>query len=467
MAPVGYIRKKASVDIQESPWGVQYLARDYPHDLLLDCMGESGVKWTRLSTSWRTLEVEKGRYQWDLLDRLVDGLIERGVDHILIGTGSGSHPAYQEFPEGYIYPPTDVPAALDGYCRYAATLVERYRDRVRHYEIYNEPNWPLFWRPEPDPKAYARLVGQASKAMRGVDDGIQIAGGSLAGVGTDQTDYMRSVLSDPGTAEALDILTYHPYNAVPETTFEHIVDLRDTVHELRPSMRIWQGECGCPSSGDTIHARLDAPWGYRVQAKWLLRRLLTEEVSIYFLVSEFHGNLHPGSPHLRTGYNTKGLVQHTTWQTKPAYYALQNLTATIDGSWTWVEDKAAIEVVDPGIFYGIGPHEDRFPCVPWQLALRCEAVPMLAYWLPWRPQEIVKPATVRVEWPGVSWDAPVCVDLVDGTVNKAAIKGNAVEVPLADYPMLLTERIALSLADQPQQPAYGEIVGNLRWSYPT
>jgi hypothetical protein len=237
-------------------------------------------------------------------------------------------------------------------------------------------------------------------------------------------------------------------------------------------MRIWQGECGCPSSGDTIHARLDAPWGYRVQAKWLLRRLLTDymagaEVSIYFLISEFHGNLHPGSPDLRTGYNTKGLVQHTTWQTKPAYYALQNLTATIDSLWTRVENKAEVEVIDPGIFYGIGPHEDRFPCVPWQLALRRSETPMLVYWLPWRPQEIVEPATVRVEWPSVSWDAPVCVDLLSGSVTEAAVQGNTVQVPLADYPMLLTEHSALSLADQPQQPAYGEIVGKLRWTYPT
>jgi hypothetical protein len=189
------------------------------------------------------------------------------------------------------------------------------------------------------------------------------------------------------------------------------------------------------------------------------------EVSIYFLVVEFHGNLHPGSPDLRTGYNAKGLVQHTTWQLKPAFYALQNLTAAIDGSWALVDETAEIEVIDPGTFYGIGSHEDRFPCVPWQVAMRREQVPMFVYWLPWRPQELVEPATVRVRWPDVSWDAPVVVDLLTGKVSEAPARGGAVEAPIADYPMVLTERSAVDLVDEPQQPDYKGVVGNLRWTY--
>jgi hypothetical protein len=72
---------------------------------------------------------------------------------------------------------------------------------------------------------------------------------------------------------------------------------------------------------------------------------------------------------------------------------------------------------------------------------------------------------VRVSWPGVRWDNPACVDLLSGTVSEAVVVGGAVEVPLADYPMLLTDRNALDLADGPQQPAYDEIVSKLRWTY--
>jgi len=482
MALLGYLRKKTSSEIEHSPWGIQYLISDYPprgtlrapsgsegHNLLLDLAGKSGVKWTRLEVPWPSVEVTKGCFKWGLLDEVIDGLVSRGIN-IFLGTASTSHKEYQDFPEGYHFPPTDSPEALEGYCRFARALAERYKDRVRHYEIWNEPNISSFWRPEPDAKAYALLVRRVSEAIRSVDSKVKVMGGALARLDPPTIQYTQDFLSQPDIAEQIDILTYHPYNPAPEAMLENITALREAVRQLKPELPLWQGECGCPSSGDTIHFRGDAPWGYNVQSKWLLRRLLIDlmagaEASIYFLIAEFHGHLYAGHPELRMGYNTKGLVQHTTWQTKPAYYALQNLTAVIDGSWKLAADKATIEIVEPGIFYGIGKHEDRFPCVPWQVTLRQEGAPMLVYWLPWRPQEIIKPARVRVELPDVSWNEPVLVDLLSGEVSEVTNKEGALEVPLADYPMILTERSVLELADKAQQPTYEEVVSKLRWTY--
>jgi len=78
---------------------------------------------------------------------------------------------------------------------------------------------------------------------------------------------------------------------------------------------------------------------------------------------------------------------------------------------------------------------------------------------------MIKPARVRVEWPEVSWSEPACVDLLSGEVWEVEIKEGAVEVPLADYPMILTERSVLELADKPQQPGYDEMGRKLRWTY--
>jgi hypothetical protein len=100
-----------------------------------------------------------------------------------------------------------------------------------------------------------------------------------------------------------------------------------------------------------------------------------------------------------------------------------------------------------------------------QLAMRDAGVPVLAYWLPWRPQEIIRPATVRINWPGVSWSSPVYVDLISGEACEAKLSGNTVEVPLADYPFILTERKRLQVAGTPQQPSYEEIVSKLRWTF--
>jgi hypothetical protein len=72
---------------------------------------------------------------------------------------------------------------------------------------------------------------------------------------------------------------------------------------------------------------------------------------------------------------------------------------------------------------------------------------------------------VRLTAAGVRWSAPVVVDLLTGEVSEAELEGEAVIAPMADYPMIVTERAALDLADEPQQPSYGEIVSKLRWTY--
>ena len=47
-------------------------------------------------------------------------------------------------------------------------------------EIWNEPNLSGFWKPEPQPERYARLVASAYEAIKAADPGIQvIAGGRI------------------------------------------------------------------------------------------------------------------------------------------------------------------------------------------------------------------------------------------------------------------------------------------------
>lgn len=479
MTTIGYLVKKKSSEIEGSSWGTQFvneegiqfmypdMADDRVSTLLMDRMGESGVKWTRIFTSWQRAEIAKGKYEWDWLDKIVYGLTERGVN-IYLETGFGSNSLYHDFPAGHIYPPTRTPQMLDGYCAYINEMATRYKDVVSHYDIYNEPNLNTFWHPKADVKEYALMVQRTGEVIHSVNKDAKVIT-DMAGVSVKSTEFMLELLRQPNALEQIDILTYHSYG-LPEPTSKDVALLREGANKIRPNIPIWRGEGGCPSSGDSVHTRGTCPWGYNVQSKWLLRCLLTDllngvEVSTYFLSLEFYHNRNFTSPESGKAYNTKGLTQYTTWAAKPAHYALQNISAAVDNSCQIVAETASIEVLDPGIFYGIGSHESRFPCVPWQVAMRKNNIPMLAYWLPWQPQEIVKPAKVRIAWEGVSWTEPVCVDLLTGEVREVSMKGGDVETQLADYPMILTERSLLDLADKPQQPSYEEIVSKLRWTF--
>jgi hypothetical protein len=65
---------------------------------------------------------------------------------------------------------------------------------------------------------------------------------------------------------------------------------------------LWQGECGYPSGDNSGGWQGRGPWGERIQAKWVLRRLLTDfglglEVTNAFVLREFEQENRP---------NTKG-----------------------------------------------------------------------------------------------------------------------------------------------------------------
>ena len=155
------------------------------------------------------------------------------------------------------------------------------------------------------------------------------------------------------------------------------------------------------------------------------------------------------------GVNTKGVIFQGTWEPKPAYYAAQHIGALIYGSCELLEDvDVAFDVLDEGIFYGLlDPDEDRFPMVPWTAAFADGAGRQrLAWWLPWRMQEIVVPAEVDMTIRGASFRDPVLVDLLDGDIYPAYIetRGDAVYVkgvPMADYPLMLVERDAVAITE--------------------
>ncbi len=88
---------------------------------------------------------------------------------------------------------------------------------IRQWQIWNEPNFPLFWHPRPAPAEYARLLSVSNRALAIADPGAKVIAAGVAPVGGGPRPwrYIQSLLRIPGARAAVDEVALHPYSASP------------------------------------------------------------------------------------------------------------------------------------------------------------------------------------------------------------------------------------------------------------
>lgn len=166
---------------------------------------ELGLGWAREDVQWARVEPRPGAYDWSRYDRAFAAHRANGIN--IIGV---IMPAV-----GWATPePSDAPDEISffapdpaQYAAFARAAAERYRGQVAAWEIWNEPDDATFWRPAPDPAAYARLLSAASAAIKGVDPGAVVLNG---GVVPFDTGFLEALAAN-GAWGAIDALSVHPY----------------------------------------------------------------------------------------------------------------------------------------------------------------------------------------------------------------------------------------------------------------
>ncbi|MFL5822903.1 MAG: hypothetical protein ACJ764_05610 [Solirubrobacteraceae bacterium] len=105
-----------------------------------------------------------------------------------------------------------APRGTAAYAAYAAAVARRYRGLISAFEVWNEENTPVFWRPAPDPVAYARLYLAARQAIHRVDPKAPVLiGGLVAG----HRKFLRGLLLQPGLRGMVDGVAIHAYGPDP------------------------------------------------------------------------------------------------------------------------------------------------------------------------------------------------------------------------------------------------------------
>jgi len=485
LKPIGCLKTYSSDQIPASPFGINF-SGDIPPSRLDDALQatlRTGVKWARVRRLyWEVVEPTPGCFDWIVADKIIDTLTAAGIKVYVQLSALGPHCTHTGRKIGdRMAALTDDPKTRRGWVNYVTQVVKRYKDRVKHWQLWNEPNLLSFWWPAPNPKEYMDLLKLTWEVVKKIDSRAKILGGNISGIDLEYAEKLLLL----GGGQYMDIFVYHPYRTVPEGSrskvkalilsdvlcshliLDHLGDLevvrQGYVGELKllrglikkytgRSLPVWQGECGYASDGRTIHFRGEGPWGEEMQAKWLLRRMLTDvlagvEVTSYYALIDWQSEgIYRFYP---KGINYKGLLKRETLEPKLAYNALQYLCSLLRGRATpcaiscQVDIPAGTKYADAGI--ELQPRHIKLAGFGKKTGKT-----LLAYWLPFPGVNEIYYSRINLINPAPVLRKPVLIDPLSGKVfslqgcyHRKARRFSG--IPVTDYPLFIGEQSAMSL----------------------
>jgi len=200
----------------------------------MDRQAATGVGLRRQYVWWNRIEQNQttpATYNWSWTDRLMRDASARGI-HIL-PTLLYPPDFYSSKPEGSTstaqFPPRDPQKMAD----FAAAMVKRYGTHgtywnckevplvgwqcdkpylpITMWEVWNEPDYPGWWKGVPDPDEYLALLEVVAPAIKQADPSAQVVLGSMTNAGGGSKGGFLEQLYQRGAENYFDVLSINPY----------------------------------------------------------------------------------------------------------------------------------------------------------------------------------------------------------------------------------------------------------------
>jgi hypothetical protein len=224
-------------------------------------MEDAGIQAVRMDFNWDMLNPTRDEWNFEDYDRAVEIVRAHGLDMLGIVDyvswwASSAQDSNDWRVRLYSEPLNDY-----DFARYTYEVVSHFREDVRVWQIWNEPNTTGFWKPKPNPTRYVALLQEAYLAAKyGDPDAVVLfAGLSSNGIeGNDDSGLASNFIAqayDAGARGYFDAMAIHPY-MLPNGGIE---TLRAKIGATRALMNargdenipLWLTEIGVPS---------DVPW---------------------------------------------------------------------------------------------------------------------------------------------------------------------------------------------------------------
>jgi hypothetical protein len=213
-----------------SPFGVntflQLEVEPAKRERQMQMIADAGFGWIRQQFPWEDIEIHgRGDFEdrrnvesigvidaWAKYDQIV-ALAERYGVQIIARLDNPPAWSHADPNIGAFAPPDD----LQDYVNFAAAVAARYRGRIRHYQIWNEPNIYPEWGNQPvDPEAYTEMLCRTYAALKAIDPEIAVISAALSPTVALTPENLSEFvflqrMYDAGAADCFDILSAQAY----------------------------------------------------------------------------------------------------------------------------------------------------------------------------------------------------------------------------------------------------------------
>jgi hypothetical protein len=200
----------------------------------------------RTAVRWDVAEPIKGVYDWEESDYKIGIILGLSLAEDILVVITNSPPwasnTSTETPDFWTYPPTDAQDFKD----FVTELVNRYKDKVKYWEIWNEPNLHEYWKGTEE--QYSTLLRFTYEGIKSADPDAVVISGGMSNADFDWTRRMY----ESGWKPYFDILGIHPYcegSPLEEGSdsgyYPNITKVLDVMREYGDGMKfVWITEIG-------------------------------------------------------------------------------------------------------------------------------------------------------------------------------------------------------------------------------
>lgn len=278
-------------------------------------MKEAGVGWVRFDFLWQDIEPEEGKFNFSKYDVIVD-IVRKNNLNIL---GILDYSVSWASAEGKWNSTPDTKAFVN----YAVKVIGHYKDKIKYWELWNEPDSGVYWSKQDGLKSYCKLLKEVYIAAKKTYPECKILNGGLA-------NGLASVnrLYDNGAKGYFDIMNIHFFESpIHRGGIKGVTAYPKLAYKVMSrngdgDKKIWITEIGCP--GVKRGLRVKNWWmgknpTERQQADWL-NKVYTELLKDKHVDKIFWAFFRDTKNHWDNGVDYFGLIRWD-FSKKPSFKA--------------------------------------------------------------------------------------------------------------------------------------------------